>query len=192
VQQVPVRGEAGVGYVLERGYDMPPLMLTPDEIEAAVLGAQWVAARGDAALASGARDLIAKIDAVLPQRLRHIVLESTVIAAMSRPAAADALDMSRVRAWIRERRKLRLQYEDEQRRVSTRTIWPIAAAYFDSVRLIAGWCELRQGFRHFRTDRIKNAEFLNERIPRSAKQLLEEWQTSERASNCGRTRVSNG
>jgi predicted DNA-binding transcriptional regulator YafY len=191
VQQVPIRGEAGIGYVLERGYDMPPLMLTADEIEAAVLGAQWVAARGDAALARGARDLIAKIDAVLPRRLRHIVLESTVIAAISQPAVADALDMSRVRAWIRERRKLRLQYEDEHGRVSTRTVWPIAAAYFDAVRLIAGWCELRRGFRHFRTDRIKQAEFLNERIPRSAQQLLEEWRASERASNRGRTRGLN-
>src|SRR5271167_3877559 len=63
-QRVPIRGEAGMGYILERGFDMPPLMLTPDEIEAAVLGAQWVTGRGDAALATAARDLIAKIGAV--------------------------------------------------------------------------------------------------------------------------------
>jgi predicted DNA-binding transcriptional regulator YafY len=192
LQQVPIRGEAGIGYVLERGYDMPPLMLTPDEIEAVVLGAQWVAARGDASLARGARDVIAKIDAVLPQRLRHLVLESRVIAAMSQPSVTDGLDMSRVRIWIRERRKLRLGYEDEAGRISTRTIWPIAAAYFDTVRLIAGWCELRRGFRHFRTDRIKSAEFLSERIPKSAEQLLDQWRASERASDRGRARRQSG
>ena len=59
-QRVPIRGEAGIGYVLDRDFDMPPLMLTPDELEAAVLGAQWVADRGDAVLASAARDLISR------------------------------------------------------------------------------------------------------------------------------------
>jgi len=73
-QRLPIRGEAGVGYVLADDYDMPPLMLTPDEIEAVVLGAQWVAARGDPALARGARDLITKIDAVVPEHLRLLVL----------------------------------------------------------------------------------------------------------------------
>ena len=74
-QRVPIRGEAGVGYVLQAGLDLPPLMLTPDEIEAAVLGAQWVARHSDSALARAAEDLIAKIGAVVPERLRPYVLE---------------------------------------------------------------------------------------------------------------------
>src|ERR1700749_2104718 len=74
-QRVPIRGEAGMGYVLEGGFDLPPLMLTPDEIEAAVLGAQWVTLRGDAALARAAQDLIAKIGAAVPERLRPLALE---------------------------------------------------------------------------------------------------------------------
>ena len=69
-QRVPIRGEAGIGYVLQAGLDLPPLMLTPDEIEAAVLGAQWVARHSDPALARAAEDLIAKIGAVVPERLR--------------------------------------------------------------------------------------------------------------------------
>ncbi|RYD81960.1 MAG: HTH domain-containing protein, partial [Sphingomonadales bacterium] len=73
-QRVPIRGEAGLGYVLEGGFDMPPLMLTSDEIEAAVLGAQWVASRGDPALARAARDLIAKIAATVPERLRPVLM----------------------------------------------------------------------------------------------------------------------
>src|SRR5512143_1539734 len=74
-RRFPIRGEAGVGYVLDGGYDLPPLMLTPDEIEAAVLGAQWVAGRGDTALARAAEDLMAKIADTVPERLRPFVLE---------------------------------------------------------------------------------------------------------------------
>src|SRR5271166_781730 len=73
-QRVPIRGEAGLGYVLDAGFDLPPLMLTPDEIEAAVLGAQWVARHSDPALARAAEDLIAKIGAVVPERLRPKVI----------------------------------------------------------------------------------------------------------------------
>src|SRR3954466_1697815 len=72
-QRAPIRGEAGLGYVLEAGFDLPPLMLTPDEIEAAVLGAQWVMARGDPGLARAAEDLVAKIGAAIPERLRPLV-----------------------------------------------------------------------------------------------------------------------
>ena len=70
-QRIPIRGEAGVGYVLEGGFDMPPLMLTEEELEAAVLGAQWVAGHGDAALAKAAKDLMAKIAAIVPARASH-------------------------------------------------------------------------------------------------------------------------
>jgi biotin operon repressor len=74
-QRVPIRGEAGIGYVLEGGFDLPPLMLTPDEIEAAVLGAQWVIGWGDPVLARAAQDLLAKIGAAVPERLRPFVHE---------------------------------------------------------------------------------------------------------------------
>jgi predicted DNA-binding transcriptional regulator YafY len=77
-QKVPIRGEAGIGYVLDRDFDMPPLMLTPDELEAAVLGAQWVADRGDAVLAGAARDLISKIAAVVPEWLRPFIIEPSI------------------------------------------------------------------------------------------------------------------
>ena len=77
-QRVPIRGEAGIGYVLDRDFDMPPLMLTPDEIEAAVLGAQWVAGRGDPVLAGAARDLIAKIATAVPEHLRPFIAEPTI------------------------------------------------------------------------------------------------------------------
>src|SRR5271165_5821070 len=103
-QRVPIRGEAGMGYVLDRDFDMPPLMLTPDEIEAAVLGAQWVAERGDRVLAHAARDLIAKIAAAVPERLRPFIAEPTIGAPTSQAVAVDGLDIALTRSWIRSGR----------------------------------------------------------------------------------------
>src|SRR3984885_12219453 len=94
-QRVPIRGEAGVGYVLENGFDLPPLMLTPDEIEAAVLGAQWVASHADEALSRAAADLIAKIAETVPERLRPFVLEPTSHARPSWRKEPDRIDMGR-------------------------------------------------------------------------------------------------
>lgn len=180
-QHVPIRGEAGVGYLLQAGYDMPPLMLTPDEIEAAVLGAQWVAARGDSGLAHGARDLIAKINAVIPAHLRPLVMESSVMAPNFSSGQVDALDMTQVREWIRQQGKLEIQYRDEAGRDSHRIIWPIGVAYFETVRIIVAWCEMRVAFRHFRTDRIMDVRFLAEKFAAPSKILREKWWLAEKA-----------
>ena len=175
-QRVPIQGEAGIGYVLDRGFDMPPLMLTPDEIEAAVLGARWVMARGDPALSRAARDLVAKIGAVIPDHLQPFLLEGALTTS-DQPAAlvADAIDMARVREAIRGQHKIALVYRDEAGAETERTIWPIAVGYYDAVRLIAGWCELREGFRNFRTDRVVDAGFTDERYPGRRAQLMHRW-----------------
>lgn len=179
LQQIPIRGEAGVGYMLDEGYDMPPLMLTPPEIEAAVLGAQWVIAQGDQSLVRGARDLITKIGAVIPTSLRPIIMDCTMLVPVIKPRSPDAIDISRVRDWIRSQRRIRLFYRDERDSCSERVVWPIAVAYFESVRLIVTWCELRGDFRHFRTDRIIEAEFLDETFPTPVEQLRKTWWAKE-------------
>jgi predicted DNA-binding transcriptional regulator YafY len=175
-QRVPVRGEAGIGYMLESGFDMPPLMLTPDEIEAAVLGARWVAGRGDPALARAANDLVAKIGAVIPSHLRPFLLEGA-LTTPERPGLIrrDSFDVGRARAAIRGQTKIVLTYRDEADRETRRTVWPIAIAYYETVRLLAAWCELRQEFRHFRTDRVPAAEFLEERYPGRRDILRSQW-----------------
>lgn len=175
-QQVPIRGEAGMGYVLESGFDLPPLMLTPDEIEAAVLGAQLVAGRGDAALAKAAADLIAKIGAAVPERLRPIILEPTGGASHAKHTIEpDAIDMVQLRAHVRSGKKIRLTYCDLKGRESTRTVWPVTIGYLDTVRLLAAWCELRGDFRHFRTDRVTDAAFLSDRYPERPALLRAKW-----------------
>jgi predicted DNA-binding transcriptional regulator YafY len=174
-QRVPVRGEAGIGYLLDRGFDLPPLMLTPDEIEAAVLGAQWVAGRGDPDLARAARDLVAKIGAVIPDHLRPFLVEAASTTAGRPMIAVDSVDVARLRAWIRAQKKLTLVYRSEDGSVTSRAIWPIAIGYYETVRVIAAWCELREDFRHFRTDRVIEAEFVDERYPARRETLRAEW-----------------
>lgn len=175
--RVPIRGEAGIGYVLDGGFDMPPLMLTADEIEAAMLGAQWVMGRGDAALKRAASDLVAKIGAVIPEHLRPVLLEPTGAASPVLPdAPADVIDMARVRTAIRTQGKIRLHYRDEKGVETARVIWPIAVSYWERVRLIVAWCELRRGFRHFRTDRIASFEFLETRYTAPRARLKAQWQ----------------
>lgn len=174
-QRVPIQGEAGYGYVLGAGFDMPPLMLTADEIEAAVLGAQWVAGRGDPVLANAARDLIAKIAAALPDELRPILAEPTTGTGHPGARVVDGIDIARTRRWIREGRKIGLSYRDESGTASERVIWPIVIGYFNDRRTLAAWCELRGDFRHFRADRVAAATFLDDRHGERPATLRQRW-----------------
>jgi predicted DNA-binding transcriptional regulator YafY len=174
-QRVPIRGEAGMGYILEKGFDLPPLMLTPDEIEAAVLGAQWVVGNADDVLARAAQDLMAKIADTVPERLRPFVLEPASRARANWRKEPDRIDMARTRSQIHEGKKIALHYRDEQGRDSERTIWPIAIGYHEAVRILAAWCELRRDFRSFRTDRVVDAQYLDERYPERRDALRAKW-----------------
>jgi len=180
-QRVPIRGEAGTGYVLEGGFDLPPLMLTVEEIEAAVLGAQWVASRADPTLARAAQDLIAKITAAVPERMRIYTADPVSGAPASARQIPDAIDMVQVRAAIHSGRKITLVYKDEQGRETARTVWPIVVGYMDTVRIIGAWCELRRAFRSFRTDRVAEATFLDARYPERPGVLRAKWRRAMEA-----------
>jgi predicted DNA-binding transcriptional regulator YafY len=132
---------------------MPPLILTPDEIEAVMLGAQWVASRSDKALGNAARDVMAKIAAVVPEHLRPLILEPSVgVKPMFTEPTKESVDPSRLRSAIREGRKLRMRYRSDAGEETERTVWPVILGYAETTRMLVAWCELRQGFRHFRTD----------------------------------------
>ena len=158
-----------MGYILEKGFDLPPLMLTPEEIEAAVLGAQWVSAMPISSLARAAEDLMAKIADTVPERLRPFVLEPASGARPGWNREPDRIDMVRTRSQIHEGKKIALHYRDEQGRATERTIWPIAVGYYEAVRLLAGWCELRKDFRSFRTDRVIERRLSRREISRTAR-----------------------
>lgn len=175
-QRVPIRGEAGTGYVLDRGFDMPPLMLTSDEIEAAVLGAKWVAGCAEPALARAAVDLIAKIAASVPARLQPFVLEPAVATPTACDPKIDTIDVTRLRGWCQSGRKIALGYRDENDRVTDRKVWPFLVSYRENSRVLVAWCELREDFRTFRTDRVASSVFLDERYPARPSVLRARWQ----------------
>lgn len=175
-RRVPIDGEAGVGYVLEPGFDMPPLMLTPEEIEAIVLGAQLVARLPDRLLAAAAGDVVAKIASVVPEHLRPFIIEPSVAAKPTDGPPTGAIEMQPLRSAVREGRKLRLRYRSETGEVTERTVWPVIVGYAEARCLLIAWCELREGFRHFRTDRILGADVLDQPYEGRRSDLRRRWE----------------
>lgn len=171
-QGAGIEGAAGLGYVLRSDHFLPPLMLEADEADAVMLGLRFVLRRGDDTLAAAARSAAAKVAAVLPDDVAQAVRLNGLAVA----PAGDARPMiGVVRDAIRTERKLAITYTDGHEQSSSRTVWPIALGFFDGAEVLAARCELRQDFRHFRLDRIGDAETLDERLPRPHRLLLAEW-----------------
>lgn len=175
-QRVPIEGSAGLGYVLASEYDMPPLMLTPDEIEAVVLGAQWVAGHSDKVLSNAARDVVAKIATVVPENLRPYIIEPSVGVKPPTEESEESIETASIRSAIRNGLKLRLRYRSEAGKETDRTVWPVILGYAETSRLLVAWCELRQSFRHFRTDQFVDFEVLDETNGLRHGELRRRWQ----------------
>jgi predicted DNA-binding transcriptional regulator YafY len=178
-QGAHIDGAPGLGYVLRPGFMLPPLMFAEDEIEALVLGSRWVADRADPPLAMAARNALAKIAAVLPAELSDLLDSSSMLVGPGGPAAADGVGLAAIRRAIRSERKLDIAYRDGSGAVSRRIIWPFALGFFERVRVVVAWCEMRQGFRHFRTDRIAAVGGMEARYPRRRQALLRQWREAE-------------
>ncbi len=176
-QGAHIDGEAGVGYVLRPGFMLPPLMFSEEEIEALVLGSRWVSERADGPLGKAARNVLAKIGAVLPDDLKDGIDASGLLIGPGEPIAAGDSELAAIRQAIRAERKVRITYADERGSVTSRAVWPIALAFYDRVRVVVAWCELREGYRHFRTDRIAKLNPTPKRYPRRRAALLKEWRT---------------
>jgi predicted DNA-binding transcriptional regulator YafY len=183
---VPIRGEAGIGYVLEPGYDLPPLMLTPEEAEALMLGARFVRERGDPDLQRIIDDAIAKIEAVLPESTRLSLREAPLYPPGSAHIPLDRISATQLRRAVRDNRKMRILYRDLNERDSERVIWPVFVAYFERSRLLVAYCELRQDFRTFRTDRIQSIQVLDERPPVRRAILLRQFEKQMAEQECQR------
>lgn len=173
-QGAAIEGEAGLGYVLRPGFLLPPMMFSQEEIEALVLGSRWVARSTDAKLSAAADAALTKIAAVLPPDLSDTVDETALIIG-PRAIAEEKADIAALRSAIRRERKLDIGYSDEAGAITRRIIWPFGLAYFERVRVVVGWCELRQDFRHFRTDRIASLAETGERYPKRRAVLLADW-----------------
>lgn len=169
-----IDGEPGMGYVLKPGFLLPPLMLSPTEIEALALGLKWASQRTDAPMGEAARNAMAKVGAVLPPELRHR-FEDDALAVIPRWEAAEREDLPVIRQALGEERKLLLGYADQHGARSERVVWPVTVGYMDATQILAAWCELRGDYRHFRVDRIEHVTLLPARMPRRRGDLQKEW-----------------
>jgi predicted DNA-binding transcriptional regulator YafY len=174
-QGARIEGEAGLGYILKPGFTLPPLMFSLDEVEALALGARWVEGRADEGLTNAARGALAKIAAVLPPERAEALDWPTLLAGAG---GADP-NLPIVRQALAEGRKLTFSYADKEGRKSTRTVWPVAVGFFDSVRMLAAWCETRAAFRHFRLDRMEAVAVTPDRPPKPRRSLFRDWRRAE-------------
>lgn len=169
-----IDGEAGIGYVLKPGFLLPPLMFSAQEIEALALGLKWAQKRTDSALGDAAGAAMAKVAAVLPAELRELFDDDALQIA---PACAlpQQVELALLRQALNSERRLQLDYADQEGRRTQRVIWPVTLGFFEHTRMLVGWCELRNDFRHFRVDRILRAELLAEPTPKRRRELMRAW-----------------
>ncbi len=173
--RLPIEGEAGVGYVMRAGFDLPPLMFTQDEVEAIAVGFALLGRIGDPGLEHSASSVTAKISDVLPQRLeRRAPLHVSKWNAIPTPV----IDARTLRHLIREAAELKITYLDLQDRRTEREIKPLALVYYIDAVLLVAWCELRQSFRHFRIDRIEQCKPTDVHFSELSDELIEEWERS--------------
>lgn len=151
----PIMGEAGVGYIIDKHYYLPPITFDADELEAIGLGISMVRQWTDNKFADKAASAFEKIQAVLPSNLQGELKQITTFAIPTRPPVPWTINFSELREYIRARRKISIVYSDENKQMTTRMVHPLALLFFYPVWLLAGWCEKRQDFRNFRIDRIQ-------------------------------------
>lgn len=187
-QGVPIEGEAGVGYVLRPGFHLPPLMFNMEELEAIVLGARLAGQRKDEALERAADRVIAKIKTALPSHLAEQMERVALFAPPTYDVGHGIVDLSEVREAIRTRKKIRISYQSLPGEYTDRVIWPVAVAFYSGSTLVSAWCETREDFRHFRTDRIRAYHILEEQYSGGNGRLLAEWKahvsSAEYERNC--------
>ncbi|MEZ5825027.1 MAG: YafY family protein [Geminicoccaceae bacterium] len=179
-ERLPIDGEAGIGYRLGSGFELPPLMFTEDELDALTIGARIVQSWADPALGRAAEDLLVKIAAVVPKDYRNRLDGLSFIAPPSNARPELRVDPARWRMAIRERLKVDIDYSDVAGAITSRTIWPMCLAFFPPNWLALSYCELRKDFRSFRMDRITAARIGDERFPQSAERAFAAFLKKER------------
>ena len=174
-RRVPIEGAAGVGYVLRRGYDLPPLMFSADEVEAVLVGMRLLRRTRDPGLQQAAASVLSKLAAVLPEALRGSLDTPPFHVSEGDAREPGAISLAELRVAIREANKLRITYRDASDAASERVIRPGAIEYYVEVTLVCAWCELRNDYRHFRADRIEAAEVLPDSFAADRERLRSGW-----------------
>jgi len=173
--RVPIEGAPGLGYVLRRGFDLPPLMFTTEEADAIAIGVRLLRRLRDAKLQRAAERVLAKLAVVVPEPLHLHLVSAPIYVSDGDAPPATGIDPAELRSAIHEARKVAITYVDETGHRTYRTVRPIAMAYYVDVTLLGAWCELTNDFRNFRVDRISNAQLLDERFFAESGKLMAEW-----------------
>lgn len=176
---VPIDGEAGIGYLMREGYDLPPLMFSREEIAALIVGARFTGAWGGAKMALAAETALAKIDNVLPDDMRGQAQKTPVYALGFQMNAAERVLIDRCNSAILTQTVLDIAYEDGAGAYTEREIEPLGLYYWGKTWTLAAWCRLRADFRAFRIDRIATAQTLEERFTVQKGRTLRDYLMAE-------------
>jgi len=157
---VPIDGAAGVGYIMRKGFDLPPLMFSREEIVALVTGIRLVEAWGGSSMLTSAREALVKIEAVVPDDLRDRMARIAVYAPDFMMSEVDRIHVDEIENAVAARCVVALRYLDAQDKASDRTVWPLGLVFWGKVWTLVAWCELREDFRTFRIDRMQRVDVL--------------------------------
>ncbi|VAX06882.1 Transcriptional regulator, DeoR family [hydrothermal vent metagenome] len=172
---VPIEGEAGVGYRLMKGFHLPPLMFTEEELSALLLGARMVQAWADKGLAKAANQAMRKIEIVIPERLKPELAREEIMVPDFNASTEVAKHLTLLRGAIKQTHKVQYDYTREDGQHSRRIVHPLGLFYWGRVWTLVAWCELRDAFRHFRLDRMQNLRVLNAKFKVAPGQILQDF-----------------
>ncbi len=172
---VPILGEAGVGYVLQKGFDLPPLMFTDDELTAITLGARLVESWSDQTLANAAKLAIHKIKTVVPERLQARFEHENLFSPFRQIKPEVAQTLAECRLAADKKQKIEFHYCSLSDEKSSRTVLPLGLFFWGTVWTLAAWCELRCAFRTFRVDRIFEVVTLDDRFQDTVGKTLKDY-----------------
>ncbi len=178
-QGVPIEGEAGVGYRLGRGFDLPPLMFTLEEARALAAAVQLAQQWLDPELAALSEAALSRVRSVLPVDVRERTRQLQVVVPPSSLSDAVRDSMQLLRRASQMKHKVQVDYRDAADSKSRRVLRPLALFYWGAVWTLAAWCEVRQGFRNFRLDRIETLTWLDERFEHEAGKSLDDFMVQE-------------
>ncbi len=184
---VPIEGEAGVGYALRKGFDLPPLMFNQEELAALSLGARIVRSWADPQLANAAERVLSKIEVILPEELKNKIERTNLYSPMVRLNPEVAKVLATLRLSIDQQHQISFDYQREDGERSHRTVWPLGLFFWGTVWTLGGWCELRGHFRNFRLDRMSHVQPSGKKYPlvdgRSLNDMIKEFCEYEDKTN---------
>lgn len=175
---IPIEGEAGIGYILRRSYNLPPLSFTPEESEAILIGLRMIARLGDMGLVRSAEHAISKMK--IAASISEVSCDVRVFVSIAgTPSTPDHISQT-IRSSIKDERILNIVYRDKTGNESKRRIWPLCQVFYPEATIIAAWCELRNDFRHFRLDWIFEASPVLDVFSDRWTELRNEWRKREK------------